>query len=142
MYHMGLIKLRTVPELLHKRLKAEAALAGSTLEDWCVSKLGGESERSGGESVGSAEVSAGGDEGRRHLNGLAVSFLRSTPEPAERLRQVPTMRGELVGGHGPDEEPTREACTYREYDPESGEWYGCALSAHGPKVRHVRGGKV
>ncbi len=33
-------------------------------------------------------------------------------------------------------------CSYKEYDGESGEWYGCSLKAHSSKVRHVRGGKL
>jgi hypothetical protein len=35
-----------------------------------------------------------------------------------------------------------EHCSYREYDSESGEWYGCSLEAHGAKVKHVRGKKL
>ncbi len=37
---------------------------------------------------------------------------------------------------------TMPPCLYKEYDQESGEWYGCRLRAHGPKVKHVRGGKI
>jgi len=45
---------------------------------------------------------------------------------------------------GPDLEPEPEPaqvrmCTYKEYDSETGEWYGCALPEHGPKTRHRRG---
>ena len=30
-------------------------------------------------------------------------------------------------------------CKYTEYDPETGEMYGCRLPEHGPKVKHQRG---
>ena len=39
-------------------------------------------------------------------------------------------------------EPEQPPCPYREFEPESGEWYGCALRAHGPKVKHQRGAKL
>ncbi len=39
-------------------------------------------------------------------------------------------------------EPELKPCPYKEYDGESGEWYGCRLPAHGPKIKHVRGGKL
>ncbi len=32
-----------------------------------------------------------------------------------------------------------EMCTYKEYDSDLGEWYGCRLPAHSPKVKHQRG---
>jgi len=36
----------------------------------------------------------------------------------------------------------RPMCSYTEYDGQTGETYRCALTAHGPKVKHVRGTKV
>jgi hypothetical protein len=39
-------------------------------------------------------------------------------------------------------EPEIPMCTYTEYDPESGETYGCRLREHGPKVKHQRGEKL
>ena len=55
---MGLIRLRAVPADLHRRLKAEAATAGVTLEVWCVSRL---EEKHGG-SEGKAEPAGTGAE--------------------------------------------------------------------------------
>ncbi len=78
----------------------------------------------------------------RSLDGLAVSFLRPSEEVTVGLHPLPAVRDELDGGDGPDAEPEREGCSYREYDPDTGETYGCALTAHGPKVKHVRGAKV
>jgi hypothetical protein len=44
-----------------------------------------------------------------------------------------------------DEEPERAGCpmcSYTEYDNQTGDTYGCALAAHGPKIKHVRGVKL
>src|ERR1017187_8238584 len=111
--------------------------------DWHMPKKGvGDGERVGASDVGGKGSDTGGDAGGGNLEGLAVSFLRTSPVPEKRLHTVPEVRGELVGGDGPDQEPPREACSYREYDPETGEWYGCALELHGPKIKHVRGGTL
>lgn len=71
-----------------------------------------------------------------------MSFLREAQEPALGLHPLSTVRDELDPWDGPDAEPEREACSYREYDPDTGETYGCSLPAHGPKVKHVRGAKL
>lgn len=42
----------------------------------------------------------------------------------------------------PNSEPELPMCTYREYDDQEGEWYGCRLREHGPKVKHQRGEKL
>ena len=42
----------------------------------------------------------------------------------------------------PEPEPEWPMCSYREYDSESGETYGCRLREHGPKVKHQRGEKL
>lgn len=36
----------------------------------------------------------------------------------------------------------RSMCSYREYDPETGETYACGLREHPGKVRHTRGAAV
>jgi hypothetical protein len=98
--------------------------------------------RSSAENHDNAGVDIEREQVGRELNGVAVSFLRPAEVAEGRLREVPAVRGELVGGNGPDEESISEACPYREYDPDTGETYGCALAVHGPKVKHVRGAKL
>ena len=97
---------------------------------------------SGGAGVGGESPCSEGNAGGGHLDGLAVSFLQKTEKPSERLREVSAVRDQLVGGNGSDAEPAREACPYREYDSEAGEWYACGLRVHGPKVKHTRGAMV
>jgi len=41
---MGMIRLRSVPDGLHRQLKAGAAGAGMTLEAWCLRLMGGTDE--------------------------------------------------------------------------------------------------
>lgn len=89
-------------------------------------------ERVGGTGAGYEGASNEGDEIGRHLNGLAVSFLRETKEPAERIRAVPTLRCQLVGRDGPDEKPPREAIAIGE-DFEDGR--GSGSSADPAKER-------
>jgi hypothetical protein len=47
---------------------------------------------------------------------------------------------------GKDWKPTSPVdgvmCSYREYDPDTGETYACGLREHLPKVRHTRGAVV
>ena len=48
----------------------------------------------------------------------------------------------ICAGQVPAEEPEPdlvEMCSYREWDGDAGEWFGCRLPAHGPKVKHQRG---
>lgn len=99
-------------------------------------------ERTSRENLVNQSADSERDSIGRSLEGIAVSFLQTPTVPAERLRAVPEVRSELVDRNRPEPEPAREACTYREYDSESGEWYGCSLDVHGPKVKHVRGGRV
>lgn len=44
-YHMSMIQIRHVPDPLHRRLKARAALAGMSLSDYLLAELRRVAER-------------------------------------------------------------------------------------------------
>jgi plasmid stability protein len=44
-FHMTMIQIRNVPESLHRRLKARAALAGMSLSDYLLSEIREVAER-------------------------------------------------------------------------------------------------
>jgi hypothetical protein len=146
--NMADLNIRNVDPTLIAEMKAEAAMLGSNLKSYVMATLVARIRP--GEINGNLirtdyehnRVDNRREQIGRSLDGLAVSFVREAEKPAERLRALPAVRDQLVGGDGPDAEPAREACSYREYDPDTGETYGCALAIHGPKVRHVRGAKV
>jgi hypothetical protein len=65
------------------------------------------------------------------------------PEPIKPSNPIRSLNipGVFLGmpAEDPPEPSTRPQCTYKEYDTESGEWYGCRLLQHGPKIKHQRG---
>jgi hypothetical protein len=66
------------------------------------------------------------------------------PVPASQLPARPAINMDalrvICAGQSEAEEPEPvEMCPYREWDGEVGEWFGCRLPAHGPKVKHQRG---
>jgi len=93
---MGLIKLRTVPEELHRRLKACAAVAGLTLETYCIAQL----------EAGNADNRGSGTEPARSFersgNHASVPVVRSAKGSKKRLHPMQPVREELAsGGNGP-----------------------------------------
>ena len=87
---MGLIKLRTVPVELHRRLKAEAATAGMSLELWCICRLGEphvDIPRPGSKQERQIE---------RSRNGARLPVLQKAESVAERLYPVQPLRDKLV----------------------------------------------
>ena len=61
----------------------------------------------------------------------------------EDLRAIAAGKGLPVKfAHIEVPEETEAKCTYREWDGEAGEWFGCRLNVHSPKVKHVRGEKL
>jgi hypothetical protein len=55
----------------------------------------------------------------------------------------PASAGNIKSPNGPREQPGFDAkavmCPYTEYDPETGETYGCLLAEHSLKIKHRRG---
>ena len=72
-----------------------------------------------------------------------LRYVRKQPGPivaAPPKAQIEDLRAVCAGDAS--EAEAIEMCSYKEYDGDLGEWFGCRLSAHGPKVKHVRGAKL
>ena len=63
-----------------------------------------------------------------------LDLLRQTVRSLEEIESRPD---EGVGGDAEE-----VMCSYREYDPESGDMMACGKPAHGPKVKHGSWGRV
>ena len=83
------------------------------------------------------------------LDALRQSF-SSPPEPVQQpARSSPlNIPGVFLGsqlGNPPEmdaESDQHPMCSYTEYDPQTGETYGCCLPAHTGKVKHQRGVRI
>jgi hypothetical protein len=103
---MGLIRLKSVPEGLHRRLKSEAAMAGVTLEILCIGKLevkDGSGIEAGNEVVhddtGRGRSGKAGST-RRGGDGAAMSVVQEAKGTAKRLHPVQPLRDKLDGRTG------------------------------------------
>ena len=75
-------------------------------------------------------VAQSGEQGTHNSRG-AGSIPASTTKPTiDDLRAICAAESE------------NKQCAYREYDSELGEWFGCSLPEHGPKIKHKRGPKL
>jgi hypothetical protein len=118
------LNIRNVDGELVRELKVEALTLGLTLRELCIRKLRG--------PVAQLE------EQEPHKPQGAGSIPAGTTTPSmEYLRAV--CAGQV---EEPEPEPEPESvrmCTYKEYDSDTGEWYGCALPEHSAKTKHKRG---
>ena len=118
------LNLRNVDEEMVRRLKAEAAKDGKTLRDYCVEKLNGQRFISVAVDPKTAVFV-----GKNEI--LPVGAKVVAPQP--RVTDVTSSIQATV--------EEGEPCTYREYDGETGETYGCSLPL-GHRVKHRRGAKL
>lgn len=148
MYQMGLIRLRMVPQELHRRLKSDAAKAGVTLEAWCVRKLGGEGNEGGNRNgdeerenvfennlTESERVGDISRTGRRRNQGAKSGGANNADIKSEKSGFDPLSIPRVKKGisvFDKDEENSEELeiCGFRGRDEINGRWIICGLPAH------------
>ena len=124
---MADLNIRNMHPGLIAKLKADAALAGSTLRDHCIFLLSGQAMPEAPRK--NAEPEAG-----------SVAFVEADPDPILTSLRAALAPQTPIGSQVVTEEPEElPMCDYKEWDGEAGEFFRCALRKHGPKTKHVRG---
>lgn len=140
-----------LPTDLKRLIDAAAASGGVSTSQLVVAALWQYLER--GSSAGRANSASDAPTVAPQVAAQVREVAGSIPAPAAKptmqaLRDICAGKVAGVGALEREEhvptttvpaEVVPQACPYTEYDRDTGETYGCALNAHGPKIKHVRG---